>query len=138
MEAPSEDESGRGVSDQETCLLHADLWRAGSQATGAILLSGSNCFGAAEQVRKAQLIDHPSLLVPLPIAEVEHAVAANRTAVGKTELPALKERIGISRIAIEGGIRGKRVIPEEVKQRAMPLVSAGAGDYINCAGEGDA
>src|SRR5205085_2107813 len=77
--------------------------------------------------------DDPSLLVALPVSKEEETVAADGTAEGESELPALEKWIGVSGIAIEPRIRRQLMVAEEIQAGAVKVISAGARDYVDCA-----
>ena len=113
----------------ESCIQpHADLiaegWAGRDAAEGSKISNKSRACNSA-------------LLVALPVGKEKYAIAADRTAERETELPPLEEWIGICGIAIQRGIGGQVVVPEEIKCCPVEVVAARARDHIDGARERD-
>ena len=81
--------------------------------------------------------DDPALLIALPIAEEENAIAPDGTAKTKAELPALKEGARIRRIATQPRIGREFMIAEKVDAGSVEIVASGSCDDIDRAGVGN-
>src|SRR5262245_5560314 len=78
-------------------------------------------------------IEHAPLLVALPVAKEEDAVAAQGATKRQTKLPSLEERIRIGGITIESRVSRQLVIPEEIERGTMKIVASGSGNHVDCA-----
>src|ERR1700722_14983197 len=91
------------------------------------------------EIRRRQIaIDYASLFVTLPVSEEENAILANGTSQGETELPPLKERVGIGGVAAQTGVGGQVVVAKEIESRAVKMIISGARHHVDCPGIGNA
>ena len=81
---------------------------------------------------------HRVLIVALPAAEVEDAIAADRATGREAELLPLEERLRIVRVADERWIGRQVVVAEEIEEGALRLVAAAPRDDVDRSGVGHA